>query len=252
METNILCYEQLVMAKTCKNELEISHDLPKVTPSKDDAFNLVEEKEDEIRKKLPTYDKVFLQAFTFKDSFSFCLPIVESNGVSEVVLKNRFNCDISSNMGADFEMISSQFCVIAHELSKNYALKSSLQGFNFGIFNKCNGADFFLDNVFNIDLRTSLIFQPWGNETGVFKANIMFNFSMEICHHLVTLHTFWRRIVQIIFTLMIFMYGQFVGVCWKMSMSNSQGAKSKLDLRINLFQQRENDAEAFWDSFIQA
>ena len=76
-------------------------------------------KEDEIRKKLPTYDKVFLQAFTFKDSFNSCLPIVESNGVSEVVLKNEFNCDISSNMRTNFEMIPSQFCVIAHELRKN-------------------------------------------------------------------------------------------------------------------------------------
>ena len=135
---------------------------------------------------------------------------MESNGVSEVVLKNRFNCDISSNMRTDFEMIPSQCCVIAHELSKNYALKSSLQGFNFGIFNKCYGVDFFLDNVFNIDLKTSLIFQPWGNDTGVFKANIMFKFRVEIFHHLVALHTFWRGVVQTIFTLMIFMYEQFV------------------------------------------
>ena len=107
MERNVLCYEQLVMAETCKNELEISHDLPKVTPSKDGEFNLVEEKEDEIRKKLPTYDKVFLQAFILKDDFTSCLLIVESNGVSEVVLKNRFNYDISSNMQANFEMILS-------------------------------------------------------------------------------------------------------------------------------------------------
>ena len=97
MNTNVLCYEQLVMDETCKNKLEISYDLPIVTPSKGDEFNLVEVKGDEIRKKLPTYDKVFLQAFTFKDSFSFCLPIVESNAVSDVVLKNGFNCDISSN-----------------------------------------------------------------------------------------------------------------------------------------------------------
>ena len=76
-------------------------------------------KEDELRKKLLTYDNVSLQAFTFKDSFSSCLPIVESNGVSEVVLKNEFNCDISSNMRTNFEMIPSQFCVIAHELRKN-------------------------------------------------------------------------------------------------------------------------------------
>ena len=34
-------------------------------------------------------------------------------------------------------------------------------------------------------------------------------------------------------------------------MSNSQGAKSKLDLRTYLFQQGKNDAEAFWDSFTQ-
>ena len=51
---------------------------------------------------------------------------------------------------------------------------------------------------------------------------------------------------------MIFMYGQFVGVYWKMSMSNSQGAKSKLDLRTNISQQGENDAGASWDSFTQA
>ena len=81
MDSNVLCYEQLVMAETCKNELEISHDLPKVTPSKDGAFNLVEEKEDEIRKRLPTYDKVFLQTFIFKDDFNSCWQIVESNEV---------------------------------------------------------------------------------------------------------------------------------------------------------------------------
>ena len=79
-------------------------------------------KEDELRKKLLTYDNVSLQAFTFKDSFSSCLPIVESNQVSEVaVLKNRFNCDISSIMQVDFEMVLSQFGVVAHELSKNCA-----------------------------------------------------------------------------------------------------------------------------------
>ena len=128
---------------------------------------------------------------------------------------------------------------------------SSLQRFDFGNFHKCNDVVFLLDDIFNIDLRTSLFFQPWGNDTGVFKANTMFNFSMEIFHHLVALHTFWRRIVQTIFTLMIFMYGQFVGVYWKMSMSNSQGAKSKLDLKTNLFQQEENDARASWDSFTQ-
>ena len=82
-------------------------------------------------------------------------------------------------------------------------------------------------------------------DTGVFKENIMFNFSVEIFHHLVALHTFWRRIVQTIFPLMIFIYGQFVGVYWKMSMS-------KLDLRTNFFQQGLNDAGASWDSFTQA
>ena len=66
------------------------------------------------------------QAFTFKDSFSSCLPVVKSNEVSEVVLNNGFNCDISSIIRTDFEMIPSQFCVIAHELSKSCALKSSL------------------------------------------------------------------------------------------------------------------------------
>ena len=34
-------------------------------------------------------------------------------------------------------------------------------------------------------------------------------------------------------------------------MSNSQGAKSKLDLRTYLFQQGKNDAGASWDSFTQ-
>ena len=62
METNVLSHEQLFMDETCKNELDVAH------------------------------------YFTFKDSFNSCLPIVESNGVSEVVLKNGFNCDISSNM----------------------------------------------------------------------------------------------------------------------------------------------------------
>ena len=108
---------------------------------------------------------------------------MESNGVSVVVLKNRFNYDISSNMRTDFEMIPSQICVIAHELRKKCALMSSLQGFVFGNFHKCDGVVFLLDDIFNIDLRTSLLFQPWGNDTGVFKANIMFNFSVEIFHH---------------------------------------------------------------------
>ena len=35
-------------------------------------------------------------------------------------------------------------------------------------------------------------------------------------------------------------------------MSNSHGAKFKLDLRTNLFQQWENDAGASWDSSSQA
>ena len=51
MESNVLCHEQLVMAETCKNELEVSHDIPIVTPTKDGEFNLVEVMEDEIRKK---------------------------------------------------------------------------------------------------------------------------------------------------------------------------------------------------------
>ena len=128
---------------------------------------------------------------------------------------------------------------------------SSLQEFDFGNFHKCNEVVFLFDDILNIDLRTSQLSQPWGNDIGVFKANIMFNFSVEIFHHLVALHTFWKRIIQTIFTLMIFIYGQFVGVYCKMSMSNSQGAKSKLDLRINLFQQGENDAGASWNSFTQ-
>ena len=117
-------------------------------------------KENEIRKRLPTYDKVFLQTFIFKDDFNSCLPVVESNEVSEVVLKNGFNCDISSIVQTNFEMVSSQFGVIAHDLSKNCALKSSLQEFDFGNFHKCNGDVFLLDDVFNINLRTSLFFQP--------------------------------------------------------------------------------------------
>ena len=50
-------------------------------------------------------------------------------------------------------MVPIQFYMVAHELSKSCALKSSLQGFNFGIFNKCNGADFFLGDAFNLNLR---------------------------------------------------------------------------------------------------
>ena len=74
----------------------------------------------------------------------------------------------------------------------------------------------------------------------MFNANVMFNFNVEIFHHLVALHTFggdfWRGLVQSLSTLTIFMYGQFVGIYWTMSTSNSQGTKSKLDLRTNLFQ----------------
>ena len=84
-------------------------------------------KENEIRKRLPSNDKVFLQVFIFKNDFKSCLPILESNEVSEIVVfKNWFNCDISSNVQIDFEMIPNQFCVVAHELSKSCALKSSL------------------------------------------------------------------------------------------------------------------------------
>ena len=82
METNVLCYEQLVMVETCKNELDASHYLPMVNLSQGDEFNIVEVKENEIRKRCPTHDKVFLQAFTFKDGFNFCLQIVESNEIS--------------------------------------------------------------------------------------------------------------------------------------------------------------------------
>ena len=142
-------------------------------------------------------ETVFLQAFTFKDTFSSCLPIVESNEVSEVVLKNEFNYDIPPIVQADFDVIPIQFCVVAHELSTNCALKSSLQGFNFGIFNKCNEVVFLLGDAFNIDLKTSLIFQPRGNDTRVFKTIIMFNFNVEIFHHLVILHTFWRGIINL-------------------------------------------------------
>ena len=83
-------------------------------------------------------------------------------------------------------------CLKAHELNKNYALMSSMQEFDFGDFHKCNVAIFVLGDAFNIDLRTSLFFQPWGNDGRVFKANIMFNFNVEIFHHFVALHTFWR------------------------------------------------------------
>ena len=81
MKTNVLCYAQLVMAKKCKNEWDVSHYLPMVNLSQGDEFNFVEVKENDIRKRCPTYDNVFLQAFTFKDNFSCCLPIVEFNEV---------------------------------------------------------------------------------------------------------------------------------------------------------------------------
>ena len=81
IETSVLCHQQLVMAETWNNELKISHDLLLVTPSQDDEISFVEVKENEIRKRLPTYDKVFLQAFIFKDDFNSCWQIVESNEV---------------------------------------------------------------------------------------------------------------------------------------------------------------------------
>ena len=62
-------------------------------------------------------------------------------------------------MQIDFETVPSQIGMITYELSKNCALKSSLQEFDFGIFHKCNEDVFLLDDVFNLDLRTSLIFQ---------------------------------------------------------------------------------------------
>ena len=77
-------------------------------------------KENKIRKRCPRYDKVFLQAFIFKDDFNSCLQIVESNEISEVaILKNEFNCDISSIMQTDFKMVHIPFCVVDHELNKN-------------------------------------------------------------------------------------------------------------------------------------
>ena len=103
-----MCHEQLVIVETCKDVLKISHDLSKVTSSQDDEFFLVEVKKNEIRKRFPTYDKVFLQAFIFKNDFHSCLLILESNEINEVIiLKNEFNCDISSNVQTDFEMVSS-------------------------------------------------------------------------------------------------------------------------------------------------
>ena len=50
-------HEQLVMAKTCKNELEVSHDLTMVDLSQGDEFNLIEVKENAIRKRLPKSKK---------------------------------------------------------------------------------------------------------------------------------------------------------------------------------------------------
>ena len=71
------------------------------------------------------------------------MQILESNEVSEVVvLKTGFNCDISSNVQIDFEMDPIQIGVEASELSKSYALMSSLEGFDFGHFHKCNGVSF--------------------------------------------------------------------------------------------------------------
>ena len=159
MNTNVLCYEQLVMDETCKNELKVSHDSSMINLTQDNEFTIVEMKENDIRKRLPTYNKVFLQAFIFKDDFNSCLQIVKSNEVSEVVvLKNQFNCDISSIVQTEFEMVHIQFGVVAHELSKNYALISSLQRFGFGEFHKCNEVVFLLGDVFNLDLRTSFFF----------------------------------------------------------------------------------------------
>ena len=60
--------------------------LPKVNLSQGDEFTLIKVKKHEIRKRFPTYDKVFLHAFIFKDDFNSCLPIVESNKVSGVVV----------------------------------------------------------------------------------------------------------------------------------------------------------------------
>ena len=74
IEINVLCHEQLVMAKT-SNLLSQSCE-----------FNLIEVKDNEIKKRFPTYDKVFLHAFILKDDFNSCLPIVESNKVSGVVV----------------------------------------------------------------------------------------------------------------------------------------------------------------------
>ena len=87
-----------------------------VNLSQDDEFTLVEVKENKIRKRCPRYDKVFLQAFIFKDDLISCLQIVESNEM--IVLKNEFNYDISLIVQTDFEMVYVQFGVIAHELSK--------------------------------------------------------------------------------------------------------------------------------------
>ena len=92
-------------------------------------------KANENKKRLPTYDKVFLQAFIFKDDFNSCLQIVESNEVSEVaILKNGFNYDISSIVHVYFEGVYIQFGVVAQEMSKKYGLMRTLQGFSFGDF----------------------------------------------------------------------------------------------------------------------
>ena len=79
---------------------------------------------------------------------------------------------------------------VAHELSKNYALMIFLQWLGFGDFHKYSRAIVLFDDAFNIDLMKNLIFQPWGNDTRVFKTIIMFNFNVEIFHHFMALHTF--------------------------------------------------------------
>ena len=139
-----------------------------VNLSHGDKFNLIEVEVNKIWKRLPTYDKVFLQAFIFKDEFNSCLQIVESNEVSEVaILKNGFNYDISSIVHVYFEGVYIQFGVVAQELSKNYGFMNSLQGFNFRDFHKCSRVVSLLGDASNIKLRTNIIFQDREFNTGV-------------------------------------------------------------------------------------
>ena len=55
------------------------------------------------------------------------------------------------------------------------------------------------------------------------------------------LHTLWERITLSYFGVLISMDEKFIKVYWEEFIIDSHGANSKLDLRANLFQQKEND-----------